>query len=161
MFSRTVEYALRAMVYLASQGQGPQSTSAIARATQVPPAYLAKVLQSLGRSGLVVSQRGLRGGVALARSPAELRILEVVNAVEPLRRIRTCPLGLAGHGSRLCPLHGRMDAAVAQVESALQATSLAEILAEPTASVPLCNFPAPPDSLPPTACAGRPGRKRK
>jgi DNA-binding IscR family transcriptional regulator len=79
--------------------------------------------------------------MALAKSPQEITILEVVNAVEPLQRIRTCPLGLAAHGVHLCPLHSRMDAALATVEKALGSSTLAEVLAEPTKSIPLCPFP--------------------
>jgi Rrf2 family transcriptional regulator, nitric oxide-sensitive transcriptional repressor len=79
--------------------------------------------------------------MTLVKSPEELTILEVVNAVEPIGRIRTCPLGLAAHGVHLCPLHRRLDNAMATVEEAFAATTLAEVLAEPTTSVPLCPFP--------------------
>ena len=141
MFSQTVEYALRAMVYLASSGPEPQATGTIATATKVPQAYLVKVLQSLNRAGLVQSQRGVGGGVSLARPPEELTILEVVNAVDPIKRLATCPLGLPSHGANLCPLHRRMDNALAMVEGAFRSTTLAEVLAEPTQSRPLCDFP--------------------
>ena len=141
MFSQTVEYALRAVVHLASHSPAARTTDQIAEATLVPRAYLSKVLQSLIRAGLVQSQRGLGGGMALARPASDLTILEVVNAVEPLARIRTCPLGLAAHGVHLCPLHSRLDAAIANVEEALGGTTLAELLAEPSRSVPLCPFP--------------------
>ena len=79
--------------------------------------------------------------MTLARSPEELTILDVVNAVDPIRRIQTCPLGLASHGIRLCPLHKRMDNALAMVEEAFRSTTLAEVLAEPTESKPLCDVP--------------------
>ena len=79
--------------------------------------------------------------MTLGKPPAELTILEVVNAVEPIQRIRTCPLGLAAHGVHLCPLHSRLDRALATVEEALGNSTLAEILAEPTRSIPLCPFP--------------------
>ncbi|HTK74878.1 MAG TPA: Rrf2 family transcriptional regulator [Gemmataceae bacterium] len=141
MFSQTVEYALRAVVHLAHEAPSSRTTEQIAKATRVPKAYLSKVLQSLNQAGLVHSQRGVGGGVTLAKSPAELTILEVVNAVEPIRRITTCPLGLAGHGVRLCPLHRRVDDALAKVEEAFGNSTLAEVLAEPTESVPLCEFP--------------------
>ena len=81
------------------------------------------------------------GGVALARSPEELTILEVVNAVEPIGRIKSCPLKLSSHGTNLCPLHRRLDDAMAAVEEAFGGTTLAEILAEPSSSVPLCEVP--------------------
>jgi Rrf2 family protein len=141
MFSQSVEYALRAMVHLASVAPAARTTDQIAEATRVPRAYLSKVLQNLIKTGLVNSQRGLGGGMSLGRTPAELTVLEVVNAVDPLPRIRTCPLGIAAHGVRLCPLHSRLDRAVAAVEEAFAGTTLSEILAEQTGSVPLCPFP--------------------
>jgi Rrf2 family protein len=141
VISQTVEYALRAVVHLASESPVGRTTDQIAQATRVPRAYLSKVLQALVRGGVVQSQRGLGGGMTLVKPPHELTILEVVNAVEPVGRIRKCPLGLAAHGVRLCPLHRRLDNALALVEHAFASTTLAEILAEPTKSVPLCPFP--------------------
>lgn len=142
MFSQTVEYALRAAVYLADQASEPQTTEQIAAVTRVPHAYLSKVLQGLARGGIVTSQRGLHGGFVLARPAARITILEVVNAVDPIRRIRECPLGFASHGVNLCPLHRRLDDALASVEKAFGDSTLAEVLAEPTRSVPLCSMPA-------------------
>lgn len=79
--------------------------------------------------------------MTLTKAADKITVLEVVNAVDPIQRIRTCPLGLAAHGVRLCPLHKRLDNAMATVEAAFEHTTLAEILAEPTRSVPLCPFP--------------------
>lgn len=141
MFSQTVEYALRAVVSLADQAPQPRTTKQIARITRVPLAYLSKVLQGLVRHGIVASQRGVGGGVRLNRSPEDLTLLEVVDAVEPIQRIRHCPLGLAAHGVRLCPLHQRLDDALASIEEAFRCTTLADLLSEPTESVPLCEFP--------------------
>jgi len=141
MLSQTVEYALRAVVHLADHAPASRTTDQIAEATRVPRPYLSKVLQSLAQGGVVHSQRGVGGGITLVKPPAGLTILEVVNAVEPIQRIKACPLGLAGHGARLCPLHRRVDDALALVESAFASTTLAEVLAEPTESVPLCDFP--------------------
>lgn len=142
MFSQTVEYALRAVVYLADQAPEARTTDQISEATQVPKPYLSKVLQNLGRSDIVRSQRGVGGGVTLVKTPAELTILDVVDAVEPIVRIETCPLGLKSHGKHLCPLHRRMDDALAMVQSAFQKTTLAEVLAEPSRSTPLCDVPS-------------------
>lgn len=139
MFSQTVEYALRAVVHLAMHSPEPQKTAEIAEATQVPAAYLSKVLQGLREKQIVRLQRGVGGGVSLARDPANLSILDVVNAVDPIHRINSCPLGLKSHGVRLCALHRRMDDALSSVESAFQRTTLAELLEDPNPSVPLCD----------------------
>ena len=141
MFSQTVEYALRAVVHLAQHAPAGRTTEQVADATKVPKAYLSKVLQGLSRAGVVQSQRGIGGGISLVKSPDQLTILEVVNSVEPIERIQVCPLGLESHGTHLCPLHRRVDNALAMVEDAFKTTTLAEILAEPSRSAPLCAFP--------------------
>jgi Rrf2 family protein len=140
MISQTVEYALRAVVFLADQRE-PRTTQQIAERTKVPAPYLAKVMQSLNRADLVHSQRGLHGGFTLAKSPERLTIWDVVQAVEPFKRIRSCPLELESHRTKLCPLHKRLDDALAMIERAFKDTTVAEILAEPTTSKPLCPFP--------------------
>ena len=139
MFSKTVEYALRAVVHLAQKAPKAQTTSQIASSTMVPPAYLSKVLQSLQSKQVVVMQRGIGGGVSLVNNASQLTILDVVNAVEPVQRITSCPLGLTGHGTNLCSLHRRMDKAIETMETAFGTTTVAELLDDPHPSVPLCN----------------------
>lgn len=140
MLSDTVEYALRAVAFLASKLPEAQTTSQIALATKVPKSYLSKVLQALVHAGIVHSKRGIGGGMTLARNPETLSILEVVNAVDPIKRITSCPLELKSHGVRLCPLHKRLDQAYEMVEQAFAKTTLAEILNEPSESTPLCEL---------------------
>lgn len=148
--SQTVEYALRAVVWLAEHPDTPQTTQQIAEATKMPPSYLSKVLQALSRAGIVTSQRGLHGGFQLHRPMNELPLLDVINAVEPIQRITTCPLGIESHGTDLCALHKALDAAIAVVEARFADTTIGDLLAKPTKSTPLC---------PVTIDADTPGRK--
>jgi Rrf2 family protein len=138
MFTQTAEYALRAVVSLADSDGQPLTTQQIAKTTQVPLDYLSKVMQSLGRSGLVESQRGKHGGFKLAKPANRLTILDVLNAVDPLPRIHTCPLRLKGHGKQLCPLHRRLDDAVSTVEKAFADTPISDLLAPQAEIRPLC-----------------------
>ncbi len=144
MFSQTVEYALRAVTHLAYMQPKLCSTSQLAKKTQVPPAYLSKVLQALVRAGIVHSQRGVGGGMTLITKAEELAILDVVNAVDPLKRIHKCPLGLKAHGENLCPLHRNVDDAIGVLEEKFRNTTLADILAETGGSMPLCNSDSDP-----------------
>lgn len=139
MISQTAEYALRIAVFLGTQNGVPATTRQIAVATRVPESYLAKVLQGLSRAGIVSSQRGLHGGSVLARPPGALSVYDVIQAIDPIQRITTCPLGLKGHGTNLCPLHRRLDKAMEAVEAAFRDSTLADLLAEPTTSKPLCD----------------------
>jgi Rrf2 family transcriptional regulator, nitric oxide-sensitive transcriptional repressor len=142
MISQTAEYALRAVVFLADHEGEPRTTAQIAKTTLVPAGYLAKVMQSLSRTGVVHSQRGLNGGFTLAKSPLELSVLAVINAVDPIRRFPECPLGIASHGKRLCPLHHKLDQAAAMIEQTFGDTMVADLLNVPRDRRPLCRFPA-------------------
>lgn len=144
MISRTAEYALRAVVWLATTPQTPQTTRQVAEGTHVPRGYLSKVLQSLAERGIVNSQRGLGGGFVLARPPAELTVLAVINAVDPLERIERCPLNLKSHQTELCPLHRRLDDALALIERTFASCTIAELIDRPGAAGPLCAEPGAP-----------------
>lgn len=62
----------------------------------------------------------------LTRTPEELSVYDVVQAVSPMTRIRECPLGLDSHGTNLCPLHRRLDEAAAMVEQAFRDSTIAD-----------------------------------
>ena len=138
MISPTAEYALRAMVAIAQSSGDAVVTSTIAEITRVPPGYLAKVLQTLRKAGLVDSKRGLGGGFTLARPAEEVTVLEVVNSVDPIKRIDRCPLGIDSHETGLCPLHKRLDDATELVEQSFASTTIAELLSTPGRTTPLC-----------------------
>ena len=135
MISQTSEYALRAMVFLSMQNSAATGQG-IAEVTKVPPGYLSKIMQQLVKSKLVNSQRGIGGGFVLARTAAEISILDVVNAVDPIDKITTCPLDIKSHGLNLCPLHKRLSTAIAQVEKAFAESYLSELVSE--SQSPLC-----------------------
>jgi len=138
MISQTLEYALRAVVTIAQHEGHSCTASQISEITRVPAPYLSKLMQRLVRTGVVYSQRGLHGGFVLAQQPNELTIWNVVDAVEPFKRITECPLGISSHDSTLCPLHRRLDRAMEMVEEMFRSTTIADVLAEPGAVTPLC-----------------------
>ena len=72
MISQTAEYALRAMVFLAMR-ESAATNEQIAQVTKVPPGYLSKILQQLGKAKLVSSQRGLGGGFVLFKGSSSRR----------------------------------------------------------------------------------------
>ncbi len=138
MISQTVEYALRAIVTIAQNGGQPCTAQQISKITQVPAPYLSKLMQGLVRAGIASSQRGLHGGFVLTKEPGELTIWDVVDAVEPFQRIHKCPLNIKSHGSTLCPLHRRLDTAMALVEEQFRSATIADLLNELGAVTPLC-----------------------
>jgi len=136
MLPKTAEYALRAAVWLGRTPNTPQSADQLAKAIRVPRRYLHKVLQDLVKAGLVRSQSGPGGGYALRRAPEEITILDTINAVGCIQRIRRCPLGLDSHSS-LCPLHEELDKAYAAMEDAFSRVSVAQVLSRPSLIQPL------------------------
>jgi Rrf2 family protein len=138
MLPKTAEYALRTVVCLASNFDQIASADYLAVQTKVPRRYLHKVLQDLARAGLVRSRSGPGGGYSLARSAESITLLEVVNAVAPLERIRHCPLGLPSH-TRLCPLHKELDKVYAATETAFARVTIGELLRSTSDIVPLCD----------------------
>jgi Rrf2 family protein len=138
MFSQTLEYALRAVVCMAQHADKPMTTQNLSELTKVPASYMSKVLQQLGRAQLIHATRGIGGGYVLAIPPDRFSILQVVNAIEPLKRIRSCPLRIGSHGKNLCPLHHRLDRVMEDAEEAFGKTMLSDLLSDPTRSTPLC-----------------------
>ena len=87
--SAKADYALRASLELATAGEGHVKAEALARAQGIPLRFLEQILLDLKHAGLVASQRGAEGGYWLARPPEEIRLADVIRAVEgPLANVR-------------------------------------------------------------------------
>lgn len=128
IFSDACEYGLRATIWLAQRPEQPHKVREIAAETRASPGYLVKVLQRLAKAGILSTQRGAQGGFTLKREPSDLTVLEVINAVDPIERIHTCPLELDDHGAGLCPLHRQLDDAIAQIENTFGSITVAALL---------------------------------
>ena len=81
--TRQADYAVRAVLYLSQLGSDQRAaTSQIAQEQQIPPSFLAKIVSQLSVAGLLQTSRGARGGVSLARTPDQISVLEVVEAID-------------------------------------------------------------------------------
>lgn len=137
MLSTTAEYALRIMIALAEADGQPITSETLSQRTSVSADYAVKILQQMARASLVHAQRGRGGGFRLACDPTRTTLLDVVNVIDPIERIHTCPLGRPTHQSRLCALHSRLDNAIAVLQSELQALTLEDVAADEGRG-PLC-----------------------
>ncbi|MEN8134087.1 MAG: Rrf2 family transcriptional regulator [Thermodesulfobacteriota bacterium] len=80
--TRAGEYAVRCVLYLASQGQGALvSRRLIADYFDIPASFLAKIAQQLAKVGLIDIRQGAKGGYVLLKNPADITMLEVVEAI--------------------------------------------------------------------------------
>jgi len=134
IYTGSARYAIRAMVRLAIEdGEGqPFSAAGVAEAEQIPPFYLAKVLQDLGRAGLLKSARGRGGGFYLSRPAEEITLFEVVAAVEDPRRLESeCVLGIDECSDEApCPMHETWKAFRDSALDALHTLTVARLVEE-------------------------------
>ena len=130
MVSRTEEYALRAAVCLAKHyGDGSVRARDMASATGIPANYLSKILHQLGKSGVVVSERGRAGGFRLARPPHTVVLASVVAPFEPQVQRARCLLGLPQcSDSNPCGAHERWRAIKEATAQFLNDTTLADVI---------------------------------
>jgi Rrf2 family protein len=89
--TRQADYALRAVIYLSKlKPEERAATSQIAQEQRIPPSFLAKIVSQLSVAGLLQTSRGARGGVSLARSPEEITLLDVVEAIDGPISLNEC-----------------------------------------------------------------------
>jgi Rrf2 family protein len=105
--TKRADYAIRAMISLArSVGDEPVSARRIASEMGIPARFLPQVMADLGRSGLVRSTAGRNGGHRLARDPATIDLLQIIEAIEGDSRRRTCVLrGGPCNAAGQCDVH--------------------------------------------------------
>ncbi len=105
--TRHADYAIRVMVDLASHPPGAVfPRSRISERQDVPPAYLAKIVQSLARAGLVRTRAGARGGISLGLPPGAVTLRRVIEAVEGPIELNRCVLEPGEcPRDRFCPVH--------------------------------------------------------
>jgi Rrf2 family iron-sulfur cluster assembly transcriptional regulator len=129
IFSRSDEYAIRAMTFLARQPAGKLAGAReIAEAEQIPMQFLWKILQLLARKKLIRSFKGLRGGYELAHPASRITLEMVLKANNGSGRIHGCVLGLPEcSADNACPLHEQWSGMRAGLVEMLETNTLADL----------------------------------
>lgn len=108
IYSKTCEYALRALAYLAPKEKGLLTMiPEVSQKTGAPAPYIAKIFQALVRSGILESQRGPSGGFAFKRPPETISLFEIIRTIDDVSPlVSQCVMGLdACSSANACPLH--------------------------------------------------------
>ena len=127
--TRQADYAVRAILYLARMGSDKKAaTSQIAEEQDIPLSFLAKIIAQLSVAGLLQTMRGARGGVALARDPDEISILEVVEDIDGPIQLNECVNGSYQCTIDNCPVHDIWVDAQEDLVSRLKATTFGQLL---------------------------------
>lgn len=139
------DYGLRALIYAAIQPQRLVTIQEIADAFHIPHSHLMKIVHALGKAGFLVTVRGRKGGVKLAKMPSEIRIGHVVRALEPDFRMAEC--FSHDHGQCVivsaCTLRGTMQRALDAYLSVLDGSTLADLVVRSDALIALTQLPMP------------------
>ncbi|MGD2217613.1 MAG: Rrf2 family transcriptional regulator [Gemmatimonadales bacterium] len=132
MISKTDQYALRAVLCLAQQPLGATLGAAhIAARLGLPANYLSKILHSLARAGVLVSERGPRGGFRLAKPAEQLSLAEVIEPFNSFVQRRSCLLGREEcSDDSPCRLHSRWKGASDPVIEFFNGTAIADLIEE-------------------------------
>jgi len=127
--TKRTDYAIRACLYLASDGRGgPTSNGRIAEHMDIPERFLPRILAALSDAGIVEAQIGRSGGYRLQRSPDRLSILELIETVEGASRSNTCVLHQrACDASRPCAFHPVWEEAQTAFIDVLAGTTLTDL----------------------------------
>ena len=124
--SKLTDYAVVALVRL---GQKDEVTTSpvLSRSTGIPEPTVAKVLKILATQGIVISQRGARGGYRLAYPLEEISIAAVIQAIDGPISLTTCVDGGECDARATCGLGGQWDMVNAAIRNALSAITLADM----------------------------------
>lgn len=109
ILSRTTQYAIQALIYMATQPPGVAVLNrTIAECLKSPPTYLAKILQELSRGNLLYSFRGKQGGFCLREDSDKINLMQIVRITEGPSFTEDCVLGLKVCSDKTaCPMHAK------------------------------------------------------
>jgi Rrf2 family protein len=129
LLSQGAQYAISAIIALSKQPEGSTVSAAdLAKPLNCPAAYLSQILSKLKPSGIIKSQRGLKGGVYLARPPKNISLLEVIDAIDGTDFFKNCFLGIEGCGEiEPCPFHEFWSLERTKIKEWLDGTTFAEV----------------------------------
>jgi Rrf2 family protein len=130
--TRAADYAVRVMIHLASQPEATfVSKALLAEAADAPESFLAKILQSLARAGLVQVRRGVVGGFSLQPRGSQASLLDVVEAIDGPIALNIClTSGIACQREVTCPAHQVWLRAQSAMLLVLQEAKIAEMIQE-------------------------------
>jgi len=126
--SKTTEYAIRAMAFLARNGQEPVSVTHLADSLDIPYKYLARLMTQLSQAGLLESTQGKRGGYRIARPLDQIHLHQVVEVVEGLGDYHRCILGHATcTGEDPCCMHHLWEPQIESARAMIYERTLADL----------------------------------
>ncbi len=109
IFSKKCELALQAVLFLSiKKEQVIFNSQEVSDELKVPKEFVSKMLQTMTESGIIGSKKGKNGGFYLARRPSEIKLIEIVEAIDGLSVFNNCVLGFPNcSNEHPCPVHNK------------------------------------------------------
>jgi len=134
MFSKTCEYGIRAVIFIAEESTKGKKTGIkeIARQIDSPEAFTAKILQTLVKHQIIISFKGPSGGFYISgESLSQIKLVEIVSAIDGDAVFKNCALGLKGCSEDSpCPLHNEFKRIRDGLEEMLRSISIGDLTAK-------------------------------
>lgn len=130
IFSKATIYGIKSIVYVAKQQNGKDYVSIreIAEKLEIPFHFLTKILQKLTHAGIIVSSKGVKGGVRINKSLDEVSLRDLVGAIDNIEEIDRCVLGFSRCNSNdPCILHSHWLDPKTMINSMLSGKNLEEL----------------------------------
>ena len=127
MISLTAQYAIRAVMHIAKAGRWCTAVE-IATTANIPRGYIAKVLNVLAHSGILLSQRGFNGGFQFNPEFRQLSIYEIVRAIDPKERFSSCQDCNLGDPSADCAANRLLAEIQGDIDTRLRGAKLIDLL---------------------------------
>jgi Rrf2 family protein len=133
MFSKTCEYAIRAMIFIAQKSKSGTKVGIreIAKGIDSPEHFIAKILQDLSRKKLLLSMKGPNGGFYLDNEGLECSLADIVKAVDGDKLLTGCGLGLKQCSeTKPCPMHNEFKLVRKNIQNMLEKAKLGTFVKE-------------------------------
>lgn len=130
LLSKSCVYALRGSLYLASKPKGEfVPIRKMSDKLEISFHFLTKILQQLTAEKILESFKGPNGGVRLSRPGSEVKLMDIVIAIDGPQLLTECALGLPGCGIKNpCPLHDKWAETRDAIRDMLENTTLTELV---------------------------------
>lgn len=136
MLSNSCRYAIRAVIYLATQPKaaGKTGIKQISKDLDLPMPFLAKILQDLAKQKILLSSKGPHGGFSLMKDPRKIKVIEIVKAIDGEEFFTNCiihngPCGGKKHNKKkYCALHDEYDKVRNELEQVFRKNTISDLV---------------------------------
>ena len=129
LITRNTDYAIRAVTSIAKNGKGVVSVAELVKELRLPMPFLRKIMQALGKKGLIKSYKGPGGGFKLTAAPKNIYLSDIISVFQGPLRLNECIFRKSRcANTRICPLKKKIDAIERHVREEVDSITVASLI---------------------------------